>query len=152
MDAKFIECACGCKTQIESKDKWGRTKKFVSGHNGRKYDNPTQFKREWNHRNRKARYEYKKKYLKILKEKLIIYKGNKCEDCQYEFNGQNHTVFDLHHLNPHEKDVEVSKLIGNRSWEIVIKEADKCVMLCANCHRLRHSKLEENKENDKSQI
>ena len=123
---------------------------YISGHNTvRKYDNPTQYKREWNHRNRTARYLYKKKYIKSLKEKLILHKGGKCVDCFYAFNGQNHTVFDLHHLEPHTKDIEVSKLIGNRAWESVLIEADKCVMLCANCHRLRHSRLEEDKENDK---
>ena len=144
MGADIIKCACGCGVEFESKDKYGRSRKYISGHNTvRKYEDPTQYKREWNHRNRAARYAYKKKYIKTLKEKLILYKGGKCLDCSYEFNGQNHTVFDLHHLNPDNKDIEVSKLIGNRAWESVLIEADKCVMLCANCHRLRHGKLEE---------
>jgi hypothetical protein len=145
MDAKLVECACGCGTLFEAKDKYNRPRKYISGHNGRKYKDLGQYKREWNHRNREARYLYKKKYLKALKEKLILHKGGSCQDCQYKFNGTNHTVFDLHHLEPHEKNIEVSKLIGNRAWETVLIEAEKCVLICANCHRLRHSKEEDEK-------
>lgn len=152
MDVEMIKCACGCGTELEAKDKYGRPRKYISGHNRRKYEEPTQYKREWNHRNRNARFLYKKKYVKALKEKLIAYKDNKCADCQYTFNGKNHTVFDLHHLNPHDKDIEVSKLIGNRAWKSVLIEADKCDMLCANCHRLRHSKEEDEKINKVEQI
>lgn len=140
-----IKCACGCGRDIVPEDKYKRPRRYISGHNGRKYKNPTQYKREWNHRNRKSRYLYKKKRLKILKEKLITFKGGKCLDCSYAFNGENHTVFDFHHLEPDKKDMEVSKLIPNRAWEAVLTEADKCVMLCANCHRLRHSKEEDEK-------
>lgn len=143
---EIIKCACGCGTEFEAKDKYGRLRKYISGHNTlKKYDDPTQYKREWNHRNRKSRFLYKKKYIKALKEKLIAYKGNKCADCEYVFDGKNHTVFDLHHLNPYDKDFEISKLIGNRAWQSVLNEADKCDMLCANCHRLRHSKEEDEK-------
>lgn len=144
MSNAIIACACGCGESLTPKDKWGRTRKFISGHNTpRKYKNPTQYKREWNHRNRTERYEYKKLYLKELKEKIILLKGGKCTDCSYAYTGTNHTVFDLHHLDPKGKDHTVSKIIGNRAWALVLKEVDKCVMLCANCHRLRHDHLEQ---------
>jgi predicted HNH restriction endonuclease len=141
-----MQCACGCQTEIEPKDKWGRPRKFVSGHNGRRYTDPTQHKREWNHRNREARYIYKKKYLKGLKEKVIAIMGGKCLDCGVPFNGKNAKIFDLHHLEPDKKDFSIGQMIGNYAWSKILEEISKCVMICANCHRLRHST--EDEDND----
>ena len=31
----LIECACGCGTKMTSQDNWGRSHKFISGHNTR---------------------------------------------------------------------------------------------------------------------
>lgn len=88
-NAQDIECACGCKTIIKNKDKYGRDKKFVTGHNGRKYEDPTQYKREWNHRNRETRYQYKMSYHRIRRLQLLELYGNKCKDCGMEYNGNN---------------------------------------------------------------
>ena len=68
--AEMVECACGCKKLIKNKDKYGRDKKFISGHNNRKYEDPTQHKREWNHRNR--RQIYLKKVLSTKKRKKWV--------------------------------------------------------------------------------
>jgi len=35
-EAPMVECACGCGMLIKSKDKYGRDKHYVNGHNGRK--------------------------------------------------------------------------------------------------------------------
>ena len=44
---------------------------------------------------------------------------------------------ELHHLDPTEKEFDPSA--GSiRSWESFLKEAAKCVVLCANCHRKVH--------------
>ena len=67
------------------------------------------------------------------KQKLVNLFGNKCLDCQATFPL---CVYDFHHLDPTIKDREISYLI--RSPEKLMKEIDKCVMLCANCHRIRH--------------
>ena len=40
----------------------------------------------------------------------------------------------FHHLNPKEKDFDLSSRGLTRSWERIKKEIDKCVLLCANCH------------------
>lgn len=51
--AKEIECSCGCGTLIKDKDRYGRDKSYVTGHNTeRKYDNPLQYKKEYLVRNR----------------------------------------------------------------------------------------------------
>ena len=31
--------------------------------------------------------------------------------------------------------------IGNRSWEIILKEFEKCDLLCANCHGEHHDEM-----------
>jgi len=67
----------------------------------------------------------------------IIYKGSKCLDCSLSYPEQPYVIFDFHHLNPSVKDVDWSKL-RLKSNDSIKKELDKCVLLCSNCHRIRH--------------
>ncbi|MBE0525355.1 MAG: hypothetical protein IH631_00325 [Candidatus Thorarchaeota archaeon] len=49
---------------------------------------------------------------------------------------------DLHHVDPKEKDINVSSLLKTRySWERLMEEANKCVVICSNCHRKLHAGL-----------
>lgn len=68
----------------------------------------------------------------------ILYKGGKCEDCALELSKSHFAVFEFHHLNPNNKDFDWSQL-RLQSWSKIIKELDKCSLLCANCHRIRHA-------------
>jgi hypothetical protein len=72
------------------------------------------------------------------KIEAINYMGNKCIDCSISYPATHYSVFEFHHLDPNVKDYDWSKL-RLRSQSIIKKELDKCVMLCANCHRIRHS-------------
>lgn len=47
-------------------------------------------------------------------------------------------VIDAHHLNPLVKEFGISRLRINSSVEKIITELQKCVPLCANCHREYH--------------
>lgn len=67
----------------------------------------------------------------------IIYKGSKCEDCTTSYPETPYVVFDFHHLDPSEKDIDWNKM-RLRSIETLYKELNKCVLLCSNCHRIRH--------------
>jgi hypothetical protein len=71
------------------------------------------------------------------KLKAIEYKGGKCLSCGYN---KYPDVLEFHHRDPIEKEFEWKKL-RKRNWESVLKELDKCDMLCANCHRERHYEL-----------
>ncbi len=82
----------------------------------------------------KAAVDRKRKKLKLL---AIEYKGNKCEKCNYF---KNIWALEFHHTNAKEKDFSISD--GNtRSWGKVKIELDKCILVCANCHRETHNPL-----------
>lgn len=69
----------------------------------------------------------------------IKYLGGECKKCGWK--GDN-AVFQFHHINPDEKEFTFGN-VGNKSWNFLKKELDKCVLLCANCHALEHSKRKE---------
>lgn len=138
-NAPMIECACGCGEQIKSKDKYARDVTHVNGHNGRKYEDPTQYKREWNHRNREKRYEYAQGRVRKIRRELIDKAGGKCIHCGIKHDGKNTPIFDFHHRDASTKLFEVcNREIKSRNLESLYAEADKCDVLCANCHRLHH--------------
>lgn len=68
------------------------------------------------------------------KIKQIELKGNKCFDCGGAFH---YSVYDFHHLDPTIKEYTWDKL-RLRSFESIQKELSQCILLCSNCHRLRH--------------
>lgn len=58
--------------------------------------------------------------------------------CGYCGNKYPDIVFDFHHLSPSTKIDTISNMLKNPTSKI-IAELKKCVMLCANCHRLVES-------------
>lgn len=53
--------------------------------------------------------------------------------------GENEPVcLDFHHKDPNEKDFTIGKH-RNKSKENLLKEIEKCVCVCANCHRKIHA-------------
>lgn len=70
--------------------------------------------------------------MRDFKRKCVEYKGGKCILCGYD---KYHGALDFHHLDPDEKDFTISKMKKYSFDDIVRYELDKCVILCANCHR-----------------
>ena len=68
------------------------------------------------------------------KQMAVDHFGGVCADCGNSFPN---CVFQFHHLDPKEKDVNPSKALAT-SVERMWAELKKCVMLCANCHLIRH--------------
>ena len=71
------------------------------------------------------------------KVKAIEYMGGECLDCGGVFDP---CVYDFHHENEETKEKNPSAFLGRSTFEKAKPELDKCVLLCANCHRLRHFK------------
>ena len=79
-------------------------------------------------------YHRVKSHRQKIKTKSIEYKGGKCEKCGYN---KCEWALDFHHVNPKEKDFNIARY-STLSWEKIRLELDKCIMVCANCHREIH--------------
>ena len=70
-----------------------------------------------------------------VKVKAIEYKGGKCERCSYK---KCIPALEFHHVESEHKDFSLSGDGHTRSWEKIKVELDKCILVCANCHREIH--------------
>ena len=90
----------------------------------------------------KDRAEYLKKAVserrKRTKEMALEYLGGKCALCGYSrCKGALH----FHHTIADDKGFGISEKGITRAWDKVKKELEKCVLVCANCHREIHDGL-----------
>lgn len=70
-----------------------------------------------------------------IRQLAVEHKGGQCQLCGYRrFIGS----LDLHHLDAKMKDFAISAGGVTRSWKRVRAEIEKCILLCANCHREVH--------------
>jgi len=106
------------------------------------YKDPEQRKAYHKEQSRKYYLANKEKIIAISKANRAIGKARwdtfkrtlKCTKC-----GFNHpAALDFHHVDPNEKENLVSKLVSNGCFAAAMEEVQKCIVLCANCHRVHH--------------
>lgn len=68
------------------------------------------------------------------KENIVYVMGERCQICGY--NRSIHAL-ELHHINPEQKDFSFNKA-DSVAWEKMVPELQKCILVCANCHREIH--------------
>ena len=69
---------------------------------------------------------------KKVKELAVEYKGGKCQLCNYS---KCIDALEFHHIDSSKKEFGIGDKGYTRSWDKVRNELDKCIILCANCHR-----------------
>lgn len=74
---------------------------------------------------------------KIMKIWALEEKGGKCSICGYDKCSD---ALDFHHLEPNEKEFSLGDRNLILDWKKIKKELDKCILVCANCHREIHSR------------
>lgn len=65
---------------------------------------------------------------------IVELRGGKCDHCGYN---RNHAALAFHHLSDKEFSLNF-KFLANRTMEAVLKELEKCQLLCMNCHHSLH--------------
>ena len=120
VDGKPIQKCSKCKVLLTEETGYWRNSKKV-----------------WLANCKKCHNSYNADRWKNSKKKAVEYKGGKCQKCGYN---KCIDALEFHQLHPTQKD----KNFGNlklRKWEDQIKELDKCICVCANCHREIHAEL-----------
>lgn len=80
----------------------------------------------------------KKRIIAINQDWLQDYKSAKgC--CVKDCDVHDHICLDFHHLDPKQKDMDISKLMRGWSLERVRSEVKKCCVICSNHHRQLHA-------------
>jgi hypothetical protein len=88
------------------------------------------------HREKKSSYPYQKARGTKRKIELVNIMGGCCQSCGYN---RNLGALEFHHINPKEKITQLDvRNLTNRKWSFIIEEANKCKLLCANCHAEEH--------------
>lgn len=71
-----------------------------------------------------------------IKKRSVEYKGGSCQMCGYN---KCINALEFHHVDPTQKDFSISKSKG-KTFDKIKPELDKCILVCANCHREIHFK------------
>lgn len=85
-------------------------------------------------KNKKELYLRKISRRRKLKEEAVKMLGGKCSKCGYK---RSLYALDFHHDRGN-KEGNASLFLKNESRQKLLKEVNKCVLLCANCHREVH--------------
>jgi len=68
---------------------------------------------------------------RIRKSRLVEHFGGKCELCGYD---RCQEALEFHHIDPNEKEFAIAAKGLCRSWKKALIEANKCILVCSNCH------------------
>lgn len=93
------------------------------------------YHKAWTERNRHKRYAANKRWkekarawFRSLKDTLY------CTTC-----GETHfACLEFHHIDPNTKEATVGSIAGRWGAARIKAELNKCIVLCANCHRKLH--------------
>ncbi len=96
-------------------------------------------RREVYHTRDKAKIKIAVKQRKIeLRKRFFEWKESlECTKCGEDDSN----CLDFHHTDSKEKDIEVSSALWSNSWgwERLMKEVNKCMVVCRNCHAKIHA-------------
>jgi hypothetical protein len=91
-------------------------------------------------RSRKKKQKHYNEVKRLRRDRLLIafdtwLETQKCIACGED----DIDFFDLHHLDPTQKDVNISDVKNTWAWSRLQTELDKCAVLCCKCHRKVHA-------------
>jgi len=100
------------------------------------------YRRKWYSKNKKSEIAHVTRRKKQIRKWLQDYKKSlKCSKCN-----ENHFItLEFHHLLGSKKDRPISGMVvDGMSIKRILEEIKKCQILCSNCHKKTHYKMEIN--------
>ena len=88
---------------------------------------------KWYRENRQRVFDKKNRKKARLRELIRQTKRQPCADCGVSYP---YYVMDFDHVSG-EKVMIISKLVNRGATALLMKELEKCEVVCANCHRIR---------------
>jgi hypothetical protein len=83
---------------------------------------------------RERLYKKNKEKREQIRELIRTRKSVPCMDCNNQYP---YYVMDFDHRDPKEKSFTIASMTNKSNVELVMKEIEKCDVVCANCHRIR---------------
>lgn len=84
--------------------------------------------------------EYQRNWQRIKRARTRRWVSDYKQDKACCICGENHPrCLDFHHTGTEKKDTNISRLISTGQCYKVKKEVEKCIIVCANCHRKIHA-------------
>jgi predicted Zn-ribbon and HTH transcriptional regulator len=111
----------------------------IARKSGRKHGKERWQRRRLNEQHKIYQKEYNLKHYAMRKARFDQLKVAGCSLCGYNVHP---SALDFHHRYPEEKTWKVNQFM-NRGFEEAKAETEKCILLCANCHRLMHIVLDD---------
>lgn len=93
------------------------------------------YHRKWQRDRRELLQKKQNARNRSLKERLVEAAGGKCCRCGYS---KCIAALEFHHPDPHAKEFTLAQY---RVFERALREAKKCELVCANCHREIHASM-----------
>ena len=95
------------------------------------------YQRKWYSLNKTKQQAWNKNRKTKIRQQIAEYKeGKACIQCGFS----DVRAFVFHHRNPEAKTTEISiAYMKGWSWKRTLEEIEKCDLLCANCHAIKHA-------------
>ena len=90
-------------------------------------------------------HRYQERERRERKDKLVSLLGGECTVCGYK---KCIAALEFHHRDPAQKAFQLSKEHLLKRWPVVLAEAEKCDLYCANCHRELEEALRGSRETE----
>lgn len=116
---------------------FSKSKRTKDGHDYRCKLCQNASNKSWMARNWEKKIQQQGERRRALSEQLSSYKAERGCTCCTE---DDPVCLELHHLDPTQKEINPADMAGSGwSWERMLTEIEKCVILCSNCHKKVHA-------------
>jgi polyribonucleotide nucleotidyltransferase len=127
---------CGKCKQLKPKIEFAKNSAKKDGLNWQCKKCNDEYQKQWYNKNKKKRIKQINIWRDNKRQEQIEKINNLKTHC-YVCGNRDIRTLEFHHYKS--KQENISSMIGKFSWKNILKEIEKCIIVCANCHKILHS-------------